>query len=1009
MTDYSHDDLWRLFELVTQAPVEEREGILQRECGGDQELHKRIQAILAASEDERFLNAPTPGLGGTPPFPAGILQEDPQVGEGVGDRIGRYKLLQRIGAGGFGVVYLAEQEQPVRRRVALKIIKLGMDTRQVIARFEAERQALAMMDHPNIAKVLDAGATDSGRPYFVMELVKGTSFTEYCDSQNISFAERLKLFVQVCGAVQHAHQKGIIHRDIKPSNILVTHIDDKPAPKVIDFGIAKATQQRLTEKTMFTEFGQFLGTPVYMAPEQTDPNLLDIDTRSDIYSLGVILYELLTGTTPFDARTLRGAALEEMKRIIREEEPSKPSTRLSTLGKELTNVAKHRRLDPKQLRTILRGDLDWIILKALEKDRSRRYETASSLAADIEHYLNDEPVAAGPPRASYKLKKFIKRNKVGVTAAGLVLMVLVLGILGTSWGLLWALDERERADLEAANAVQAAAAETQAKLEAQRAARFALDAEAEATAARLETQQRADELEIVTAFQQSMLGDLDAEQMGWALYSDLRDRVRESLEAEGLAPDHCQATVDDFFLTLRRANATDVALKLIDAEVLQRAVRAIHADFADQPVVRAALQQAVADTYRQIGRYPSALSLQNAALETRRAELGDDHLETLGSISSLARLLELMGKYEEAQTYYEEALAGHRRVVGDEHRLTYTALDNLGLLALERGRLEEAYELHEAALRGRRQLLGDDDPDTLRSLTNLGAIHQQMGQPEEALSYYRDALDGCRRVLGNDHQETIIAINNMGNMMREMERFEQASSYFREALAARRRVQGDEHPDTLIAISNMGVLRMAMGQPEEALQYFREALPGFREALGDDHPNTLIVVSYIGVILWQLDRPEEAEPYLRESLEGNRRALGDNHMHTIMAMQSLSRLLRDLGALDEAETLGLRTVDWARASLPEGHPSLAAFLLSHGMTLQALDRYHEAEASFLEAYAIVGAAIGARHGRTVSVAQALVDLYDAWHVVQPAAGYDAKAASWRQTIAEASAASEDGG
>ena len=360
------------------------------------------------------------------------------------ERIDRYKILQQLGAGGCGVVYMAEQTEPVRRRVALKVIKLGMETKQIIARFEAERQALALMDHPNIARVLDAGTTGTGRPYFVMELVKGVRITDYCDRHHLTTTERLGLFTQVCHAIQHAHQKGIIHRDIKPSNILVTLHDGVPVPKVIDFGIAKATERPLTEQTVFTAFGQFIGTPTYMSPEQAELSGLDIDTRSDIYALGVLLYELLTGRTPFDPKELLQAGLDEMRRRIREEEPMRPSTRLRTMADaDLTEVAQHRHSDPAKLSRFIRGDLDWIVMKCLEKDRTRRYETANGLAMDIRRHLSNEPVVAGPPSAAYRFQKLVRRNKLAVAAIGAVAASLLIGLSLSTW--LWLAERKAHA------------------------------------------------------------------------------------------------------------------------------------------------------------------------------------------------------------------------------------------------------------------------------------------------------------------------------------------------------------------------------------------------------------------------------------------------------------------------------------------------------------------------------------------------------------------------------------
>jgi serine/threonine protein kinase/tetratricopeptide (TPR) repeat protein len=404
------------------AEADKRAAYLQQACGGDAALLQRLEALLQVQESERSVLEEA----------AAALQltlDVPSIVEGPGTIIGRYKLLEKIGEGGMAVVYMAEQQHPVRRRVALKIIKLGMDTKQVVARFEAERQALALMDHPNIAHVFDGGATEMGRPYFVMELVRGVAVSEYCDKSRLSTRERLELFVQVCNAVQHAHQKGIIHRDLKPSNVMVTLHDGRPVPKVIDFGIAKAVNQRLTEHTLFTRYSQMIGTPEYMSPEQAEMSGLDIDTRTDIYSLGVLLYELLTGTTPFPGETLRNAGYAEMQRIIRETDPLKPSTRIRTLGQTLADVAEFRRTTPEALRKLVKGDLDWIVMKTLEKDRTQRYETAHALAEDIERHLRHEPIQAGSPSTVYRMQKFLRRHRARiatvsaatVVAAGLLL------------------------------------------------------------------------------------------------------------------------------------------------------------------------------------------------------------------------------------------------------------------------------------------------------------------------------------------------------------------------------------------------------------------------------------------------------------------------------------------------------------------------------------------------------------------------------------------------------------
>jgi serine/threonine protein kinase len=417
--DATKADIKSIFgHALNLSSPEERAAYLQRACAGDRAMQAEIESLLQAHQEAgSFLGEREPG----PTAPG----EDP-IRERPGTIIGPYKLLEQIGEGGMGLVFVAEQQQPIKRRVALKIIKPGMDSRQVIARFEAERQALALMDHPHIAKVHDGGATADGRPYFVMEWVKGTPITEYCDTHRLSIRQRLELILDVCHAVGHAHQKGIIHRDLKPSNILVEIHDVRPVVKIIDFGIAKATGQKLTEKTVYTSVAQLVGTPLYMSPEQAGLSSLDVDTRSDVYSLGVVLYELLTGTTPFESETLKQADYDEMRRIIREEEPPRPSTRVSTMAQAaLSTNAEKRGLEPSRLNQQLRGDLDWIVMKALEKDRNRRYESASAYAADVQRYLNDEPVLACPPSKLYRLGKFVRRHKVGLGVTAVLLLVLL--------------------------------------------------------------------------------------------------------------------------------------------------------------------------------------------------------------------------------------------------------------------------------------------------------------------------------------------------------------------------------------------------------------------------------------------------------------------------------------------------------------------------------------------------------------------------------------------------------
>ena len=782
---------------------EKRLGYLDGACGNDSDLRSKVDALLAADADAGTFLAPAGDPDATIPN-ARPNRVDSGATERAGQVIGRYKLLQQIGEGGFGSVWMAEQREPVVRKVALKIIKLGMDTRQVIARFEAERQALALMDHPHIAKVLDAGATETGRPYFVMELCTGDEITEYCDKKNLTIPERLELFAQVCQAVQHAHQKALIHRDIKPSNVLVATQDGKPHAKVIDFGIAKATASRLTEKTLFTEHKQLVGTPHYMSPEQAEGSR-DIDTRTDVYSLGVLLYELLTGTTPFSTEELRSAAFAEMQRIIREVEPPRPSTRLSQNTDTLASVAARRHIDPRKLGTIIRGELDWIVMKCLEKDRQRRYETANGLAMDIRRFLEGDAVIAAPPSAVYRFRKFVRRNKGVVTAGSMVALALVLGMAGTAW---------------------------QAKLAADR-AEAARTAEAEAKLARDAEKARADELKQVSDFQAKMLSEIDTTKAGVDFVADVRERFAAALEKAAVPEAERTSRSQAFRAELMRVNATDTAAAMIDRTILRPAVKAIDEQFKNQPVVDAQLRQTLAVLYDKIGLYDAAYPLMTLALETRRRTLGEQHPDTLTSINNTGFLLQAQGRLAEAEPYWREALEKHRRVLGEEHPHTLGSINNMGCLLNAHGKLAEAEAYYREALEKRRRVLGMEHPETLRTLGNLGSCLREQHKPDQAFAIQRELFGIQRRTTPAGSAALSGSLAAYGSALLQrgtLDAAKEAEPILRECLEIRVKVMPDDwrvaNTKSLLGNAILAIADLDSGLSTDArVQRLREAEP----------------------------------------------------------------------------------------------------------------------------------------------------------------------------------------
>jgi tetratricopeptide (TPR) repeat protein len=902
-------------EALEMKDPRERAAFLDRACADDPGLRKNVASLLSAYDAGQFLEAP-----------AATIAEQP-VSEGPGRVIGPYKLLQMIGEGGMGTVFMAEQTQPVQRKVALKIIKPGMDSRPVIARFEAERQALALMDHPNIARVLEAGTTDSGRPYFVMELVKGVPLTKYCDQQRLTPRQRLELFLPVCQAVQHAHQKGIIHRDIKPSNVLVAPFDGKPVVKVIDFGIAKATGQRLTDKTLFTEFGAVVGTLEYMSPEQAELNNQDIDTRSDIYVLGVLLYELLTGTTPLDKKRLKQAALLEVLRVIREEEPPTPSTRLGTTD-EMPAIAANRGLEPKKLSGVVRGELDWIVMKALEKDRNRRYETASAFAADIERYLHDEPVLACPPSAAYRCRKFVRRHRTALALAGLVLFFLAVLGSGVGWLVSEQAARRTRATNELALALDRAAlfaeqgkrAEALAALDrADLLADEALpdparDERRAALKERLAAEAR--DQEFVATFEKIRLeaqSSVDLQTSHFETDAGLTP-IREALRTYGIAigsvaPAEAGARVMSRPEEVRRklVAALDECLQLtpIQEKDAREWLLAVLAAADNDPwraqvrttmrwETRAQLAQSV-DVEKQPPSFLIPVA-EGTAMPVRIALLRRIHRAYPGDLwanVNLARWLTESGQPAEAVRYYTAALALRPK--------------NPGIYLMRSNALRGAGEM-EAAIADLHRALALA-PQYAGAHNNLGMILEKQEKLDEAIAVYREAI----RLNAGLVQPHI----NLGSALRHKGQLEEAIAEIREAIRLNKYDAAAHH--------NLGMALWDKGRLEEAIAAYREAIRLKRD-YAEAHSN-------LGVALWKKGQQKEAIVAFRESTRVNKDNAG--------AHINLGGALRDMGQLEEA-IAAYREAIRIKKDDAGAHNGLGGALWAKGRQEEAVAEFREA-------------------------------------------------------------------
>jgi serine/threonine protein kinase/Tfp pilus assembly protein PilF len=751
-------------------------------------------------------------------------------------QVGPYVIQNLIGEGGMGTVYKAEQRSPIRRTVALKLIKLGRDTREVIVRFESERQALALMNHPNVAKVLDAGATEAGRPYFVMEFVPGEPITHFADRHKLAVPQRLELVTQACAAIQHAHQKAIIHRDLKPSNILVSLVDDKPVVKVIDFGMAKALSQRLTERTLFTETGQLIGTPEYMAPEQADAGAMeDVDTRTDVYSLGVVLYELLAGALPFDPESLRAAGYNEIQRIIRDVDPPRPSTRLSRMGTGAEEVARLRQTPLDQLRRQLRDELEWIPLKAMHKDRSRRYASAAELAEDVHNYLAGRPLRAGPESAAYRTRKFLRRNQVTVAVAVVMLLLLFVGAATTTW-----------------QAIRATRAQrtTAALVEELRLNKREVESANKSMSAVNEflTQEMlmSSTPEVMRGKPLTVLEALD----------NAARRIKGNFDESPAIEASVRVTVARAYVSLGRA---DLAMPQA-----QSAVELCKRSLPPDHIITVAALTQLGHVLEDRGELAAAEATYRDALERSRRAADPRPQDSLVLVGNLGRILQRQGRFDEAEPLCRESADGLRKLLGEEHTLTLDALSSLGTLLEKQGKEVEAETIVRGVLQARLRRDGEDHPATLSASSDLANMLIRQGKLHDAEPLLRNAVALMRRVFGEDHYMTIAAINSYARVQQLLGRFAEAETLLRESLEKSRRTLGDENPVTLVVMNNLAALMKSQGDVDEAIALFREALERSRRTRGADHPDTMLSMNNLGQALSAKGAHTEAEPLFAE-------------------------------------------------------------------------------------------------------------------------------------------------
>ena len=858
--------------------------------------------------------------------------------ESAGSVMGRYRLLEKIGEGGFGEVWLAEQREPVRRRVAVKLIKAGLNTRETIARFDSERQALALMDHPAIARVFDAGSTPQGAPYFVMEYVAGVPITTYCDNHRLGTRERLELFIRVCEGVQHAHQKAIIHRDLKPSNILVTEIDGHAAPKIIDFGVAKALTQKLTANTMYTRLGTLIGTPEYMSPEQAISSGEDIDTRTDVYSLGIIFYELLAGAPPLQ---FRNTALEDFFRRLREEEPPSPSTRIRTQDPATsTEVAHKRQTEVPALAKQLRGELDWIALKALEKDRSRRYPSASEFAADVRRYLNNEPVLAVPPSLGYRAGKFARRYRAGlITASAFVLVLIVAAAVSIRQGIR---ANRQAAIAQAVNdflqndLLAQASTSNQSKPDPDLKVRTALDRAAQHIEGKFNQQPEVEA---------SIRNTIGAAYMDLGVYPQARTQIERALDLERrVLGEKNPKTLRTMALLgrLEGLQGQNPQAESLLSETFETQHRALGAEHPDTLYTANYL----ANVFQNEGKFARAEALHSQTLVVRRRVLGPENHDTLNTMNNLAIDYMREGKYEQAEALLSQLVEIRRRVSGPDHPDTLKPMVNLASVYRYEGKYAQAEQLYNQALEIERRVLGPEHPNTLATMQSLGFVYGAGGEYSQSETLLSQVLEIQRRVLGPEHPQTLNTMADLAAQYGNEGNNAQAEQLLSQVLEIERRVLGPEHPDTLITAINLADAHAELGKYAQAEQLFLQTLAIARRVRD---PRTLDMVGQLAAMYQEEGKYALAEKYANEVLAGRRHAQGNENPDTMVAAADLAMVYVSQEKFAEAEPLAREAMQTDSKIQPDDWQRFRAESLL-GASLAGQKKYADAEPLLIDGY-----------------------------------------------------------